>query len=233
MDILPLTLSGTTARRKSKTLVGPIDLTITKGDSVMVMGPNGSGKTSLLRLMHGLERVRGGAAKFAVDDSLAQSKQSFVFQSPTLLRRTVRENVALPLKLRKQPDTNQVDIWLERIGLTAAADQPARSLSGGEKQKLALARAMITDPQLLFLDEPSASLDGQSTREIEAILTQVHANGTTVVMATHDMGQARRLGQTAVFIVQGEILEHGPMPDFLDHPKSARAGAFIAGDIVE
>jgi tungstate transport system ATP-binding protein len=126
-----------------------------------------------------------------------------------------------------------VSKWLNIIGLTDAIDAPAQRLSGGEKQKLALARALICQPKLLFLDEPSANLDGRSTREIERILIDARDAGTRIILATHDLGQARRLANDAVFLLSGQVHEAGPAETFFATPKMPETKAFFAGDIVE
>jgi len=234
--ILPLTLKGAVARRRGKVLVGPVDLHLEAEGFTIVMGPNGAGKTSLLRLMHGLQRVVQGEVRWALPEAQARARQAYVFQTPIMMRRHVVDSIAYPLRLRgvgRKLARRRAGEWAERVGLGHALDRPAPVLSGGEKQKLSLARALITDPDILFLDEPCANLDGRATREIETLLTEAQAAGTRIVMATHHMGQARRLADDVVFLYAGKVHETGPATSFFKAPRSREASAFIKGDIVE
>lgn len=236
VSLFPLNLRGATVRRKSRRLLGPVDLTLDAHSMTILMGPNGSGKTTLLRLMHGVERLSDGSAQWALDDTTAQRKQAYVFQTPIMLRRTVGENLFYPLALRgvsKRDAAGQVRDWAERIGLGQAIDRHAPRLSGGEKQKLALARALIAKPEVLFLDEPCANLDGASTRDIETLLRAAIDSGTQIIMATHDIGQMRRLGVFGLFLQGGQLRETGPIKTLLTDPQSPALRAFIDGDIVE
>jgi tungstate transport system ATP-binding protein len=234
--LLPLTLTDAVVRRNGKTLMGPVSLTLGGQGITIIIGPNGSGKTTLLRAMHGLERLSGGAADWALPAHEANIRQAYVFQSPIVLRRTVLANLRFPLDLLGTPRSvaNAAAVaWAQRIGLGRALDTQAARLSGGERQKLALARALIREPEVLFLDEPSANLDGRSTREIEALLQQCQAAGTRIIMATHDMGQARRLAADAIFMLSGHIHEKGPAEAFFGASRTPELIAFLNGDIVE
>lgn len=234
--ILPLVLNDVCVRRKGKTLLGPINLTLAPKGRTMILGPNGSGKTTLLRVMHGVERLSGGTAQWATSQDDAQRTQGYVFQTPILLRRSVFDNLQYPLKLigmpRKTREAAARD-WIARIGLDAASTLPANRLSGGERQKLAIARALIRDPQVLFLDEPCASLDGRSTREIEGILLDANKKGTRIIMTTHNIGQAKRLATDALFMLGGLVHEAGPADRFFDAPQTPQLNAFFKGDIIE
>ena len=235
MSILPLTLAAATVRRQGKRLLGPVDLTLGPGGITVIVGPNGSGKTTLLRVMHGVERLTDGAADWAVPQRAAQARQAFVFQTPIMLRRSVDANLRYPLSLHgiARADQNRaVTDWAARIGLSAALDTPAPRLSGGERQKLALARALIATPEVLFLDEPCASLDGAATLAIEALLRRARDGGVRIVMATHDMGQARRLADDAIFVLGGRIAEVAPVARFFGAPQHPALAAFLNGDIV-
>ncbi len=236
-SILPLRLRGAVARARGKQLIGPIDLDITRRGLTIVMGPNGAGKTTLLRLMHGLQRLSAGEIIWNAPQSQVRDRQAFVFQSPVMMRRSVLDNVAYPLVLR---GINQADARAQaaeiatEMGLGGLLDQPAPVLSGGEQQKLSLARALISAPEILFLDEPCANLDGRATREIEAILQKAQGDGTRIVMSTHNMGQARRLAQDVVFMYDGKVHECAEATGFFeDTPKTPEATGFINGDIVE
>ena len=234
--ILPLRLSDIEVRRAGGTILGPLDLDVEDSGPLVVLGPNGSGKSTLLRVCHGITRPTKGSANWTVARAEADLAQAFVFQTPILLRRTALENVAYPLTLRQEGKKNarsKALQMLDDVGLSDLATLRANVLSGGEKQKLALARALVTRPEVLFLDEPTASLDGRSTREIEAILTKAQTNGTKLVMATHDLGQARRIAAHIVFLLNGKIVETRPAKDFFDGPETQAAQAFLKGDIVE
>lgn len=235
MTILPMTLTGATVQRRGKRVLGPVDLTLGAGGITVVVGPNGSGKTTLLRVMHGVERLTAGAATWAVPQRTAQARQAFVFQSPIMLRRSVAANLRYPLALhgvaRADQDAAAAD-WAGRIGLADALDTPAPRLSGGERQKLALARALIAKPEVLFLDEPCASLDGAATLAIEELLVTARAAGVRIVLATHDMGQARRLADDALFVRDGRIAESASAAQFFGAPQHPALAAFLNGDIV-
>ncbi len=235
-ELFPLTVTGAMHRRRGKTLVGPVDLRLDGKGTCAVLGPNGSGKTTLLSLLHGTARLSQGEVTWACDMQTARHSQSFVFQRPIMLRRTVEENIAYPLLMRglsREEARKAARIWAEKVGLSGMLDRSAPALSGGEQQKLALARALITEPGLLFLDEPTASLDGRATREIEAILADARAGGTRLILSTHDMGQARRLADRVVFLLHGKVFEQGNCAKFFDGPETAEARAFLKGDIVE
>lgn len=235
-DIFPVDLEGARTSRRGKVLAGPLDLRLEGLPACVVIGPNGSGKTSLLRLLHGTARRTGGWITWAQPLEEVRRQQAFVFQRPVMLRRTVAENLVYPLIMRgarRAAAWRQAQIWAERVGLAPMLQQPAPALSGGEQQKLALARALITGPKLLFLDEPCASLDGRAIREIEAILQEAKAQGTRLILATHDMGQARRLANEVLFMLHGMVHDRGQAPDFFDRPKTSAARAFLRGDIVD
>lgn len=234
--IFPLTLEGVQVRKRGTVLLDEIDLTLNGKLTTVVMGPNGSGKTTLMRLMHGLERPRKGKLNWAVAHEQARSEQSFVFQAPVMMRRGVDENLRYPLKLvgtATKEAEQLVDHWLTATGLSNKARLPAQFLSGGERQKLAIARAMITKPQVLFLDEPTTNLDGQSTKEIEALLAKVKAEGTCIVLSTHDLGQAKRLAEQVVFLNRGKLCEVSEAEQFFKKPQSNAAQSYLDGDIVE
>jgi len=231
-QLFPLTLRQVVVRRRGKVVIGPIDLALSRDGPTIVLGPNGSGKTTLLRAMHGIERISSGTVSWHHDDP---SRHAFVFQSPIVLRRSVAQNLAYPLALTKTPQHEialAVDRWLDRINLAHVKQSPALRLSGGERQKLAIARALIRKPQVLFLDEPCANLDGHATRDIEALLQETSRSGTRLVMATHDIGQARRMAHDLVFMLDGKIHETGDAKAAFLQPQTAELEAFLRGDIV-
>ncbi|WP_299818139.1 ATP-binding cassette domain-containing protein [uncultured Jannaschia sp.] len=232
---LPLRLSGATLARRGKRLVGPVDLEIGAGSITAVIGPNGSGKTSLLRMMHGLQRPASGRVEWSLPDTQARTRQAYVFQQPIALRRTVLANLAYPLRLRGLPRAEahaRAEAQAARFDLSDKLAQSAPSLSGGEMQRLALARALVTAPEILFADEPCAALDGRAMREIETRLIGASAR-TRLIIATHDMGQARRIASDVIFLLHGRVHETGPVETFFASPQTPEARAFLKGDIVE
>jgi tungstate transport system ATP-binding protein len=236
VNLFPLNVRSAQTSRRGKLLVGPVNLDLGGVGATVVMGPNGSGKTSLLRLLHGAARLTGGAIEWACAEEEARSRQGFVFQRPVMLRRTVLDNLMYPLRMRgtaRSDAQTLAEEWAHRVGLNPMLARMATNLSGGEQQKLALARAMITQPQVLFLDEPTAALDGRATREVEAVLRAARASGTRLILSTHDLGQAKRLADEVIFLLHGQVQEHSDARSFFDAPKSIEARAFLRGDIVE
>ena len=234
-SILPLVLNDVCVRRRGKRLLGPVNLTLAPVGCTIILGPNGSGKTTLLKVMHGVERISSGAVAWAVPDREAQHHQGYVFQTPIMLRRSVGDNLRYPLQLRKTPRAvieKQVSDWADRIGLQDRLTLPATRLSGGEKQRLALGRALIRRPEVLFLDEPCANLDGPSTRDIESLLQEAQAAGTRVIMTTHNFGQAKRLATDAIFMLDGAVRESGLAQAFFEEPQTPELQAFFRGDII-
>lgn len=233
--ILPLTLTDVAVRRRGKRLLGPVDLSLGAEGLTMIIGPNGSGKTTLLRAMHGVERLSGGKVRWSVEDEEARHRQAYVFQTPIMLRRSVADNLRYPLQLlglsRSEIQARVAD-WLGRIGLEERAGLQATRLSGGEKQRLAIARALIRKPDVLFLDEPCANLDGASTRAIESLLSAALSEKTRIIMTTHDLGQAKRLARDAIFMLHGVVHEAGPAEAFFGAPQTSELQAFFRGDII-
>ena len=234
--LFPLKLENAEMRQSGRVLVGPINLELSGTATTVIMGPNGVGKTSLLKLMHGIGRLSSGKIMWACSFDKARYRQSFVFQTPIIMRRTVLKNLIYPLILRgtsrSTAKTLCEDIAL-KTGLIGVLDRQALSLSGGEKQKLALARALVVEPDVLFLDEPCAALDGRSTREIEDILQQAVKAGTCLIMTTHNIGQAQRLADNIVFLLGGRVHEYTRASDFFNAPRTTEANMFLNGDIVE
>lgn len=234
--ILPLKIENACVEKRGKHIIGPINFEVSNKGFSIIMGPNGSGKTTLLRLLHGLENPRGGTLTWNEATETAQLHQSFVFQTPIMLRRTAIENITYPLSLRNIPKDKALDIaqeWISKINLEKSAHVNARFLSGGEKQKLAIARALATKPQLLFLDEPTANLDGSATREIEDLLQDTNKAGTRIIMTTHNIGQGKRLAEDVMFLYRGNIVETSAADLFFTKPQTKEAKAFLDGDILE
>jgi tungstate transport system ATP-binding protein len=230
--ILPLKAHELTFAAGGRTLIAPLSLEIAAGPSTVILGANGAGKSVLMRLMHGLIAPSTGSILWSGDN--ARRKQAMVFQRPVLLRRSALANVTYALKLANVPRTERQGIALEAlesVGLVSLANRSARVLSGGEQQRLALARAWALHPEVLFLDEPTASLDPSSTREIERVIQAFDAAGTKIIMATHNLGQARRLGDEVLFLHQGRLVERAPVEQFFSRPASPEAAAFIKGEL--
>ena len=234
-SILPLALEEVELRRRGRVILGPVTWTLQGEGLTVLMGPNGSGKTSLLRTMHGLERVTRGRVGWTGDAVQARARQAFVFQTPILMRRSILDCIAFPLRLDRQPLRTAraaAAEAAERVGLTVPLDRPAEVLSGGERQKMALARALIRRPEVLFLDEPSANLDVRATRDIESILLDARLAGTRIVMATHDIGQARRLADEVLFLSDGKLLDAAPRDAFFGGTISRQAQAHLNGELL-
>lgn len=224
MSILPLRVEGLGLSRKGASLLQGVTFTLSAGAPLLVIGPNGAGKSTLLRLLHGLETPETGSIQWA-----APGGQAMVFQRPVLLRRSVLANVLYPLQ---GPEAGaRAAAALELVGLTSLSPRPARRLSGGEQQRLALARAAALRPEVLFLDEPTASLDPSATRAVEAIVARLATTGTQVIMTTHDLGQARRLAGTIAFLHGGRLLEHGAAAAFFAAPATPEGMAFLRGEL--
>jgi tungstate transport system ATP-binding protein len=238
LSLLPLRLRDVSYAIDGQLLIDRINLDFEAGAPTLVLGPNGAGKSLLLRLCHGLLRPTQGQVIWqgpAAHNPLnLRFDQALVFQKPVLLRRSVLANMEFPLKLRglnAATRRSKAMTVLERVGLAALAERPARVLSGGEQQRLALARAWALEPQILFLDEPSAALDTGATRQVEGIIDSIAQGGTKIVMTTHDLGQARRLAGDIIFLHRGSVAERTPAQRFFDTPQSAAAAAFLKGDL--
>ena len=233
--MFPLRVANVKINIKSKRLIGPINLQIEQNGISILLGANGSGKTTLLEALHGLRKLSSGKVEWAISHSLAAKEQAFVFQSPIMLRRTVAENLAFPLKIRrlsKSTANKEAIMWAKKIGLEDKIKEQAVLLSGGEMQAIAVARALITKPKMLFLDEPTASLDGATKKTIEDILISASNEGTKIMMSTHDLGQAKRLAKDIIFLHKGIVEAHCSKEEFLTEPPSKAAKQFLAGDIV-
>lgn len=231
--MLPLVLDQVTFAVNGKTIIDRVSMEVAEGPRTIILGPNGAGKSVLMRLCHGLLRPTAGSIIWRGTIN-GLRKQAMVFQRPVMLRRSALANVVYGLALTGiAPDEGELrarDV-LDAVGLAAVADRPARVLSGGEQQKLALARAWAIGPEVLFLDEPTANLDPGATREVETIIGQIRAGGTKIVMTTHNLGQAKRLGDEILFLSQGRLVERAPVGRFFTKPASAEADAFIRGEL--
>ena len=234
-SILPLKLSDLAFAIGGQAIIERVTLEISAGPSTIILGANGAGKSVLMRLMHGLLLPTSGTLTWNEGDrENVRRRQAMVFQRPVMLRRSAVANVTYALALAGIPAAQrgaQALAALEEVGLRHLAHRPARVLSGGEQQRLALARAWALHPEVLFLDEPTASLDPGATREIETIIKAFDAAGTKIVMATHNLGQARRLGDEVVYLQAGRVVERAPVERFFSKPATAEAAAFIKGEV--
>jgi len=233
---LPLRLEHVHYRIGSQTLLHDIDLVIDGGDPTLLLGPNGAGKTLLLKLCHGVLQPSSGRVRWNLTDQAdARQQQAMVFQHPALLRRSARANIDYVLKLRGAPASERhprTTEALEFAGLTRLADRAARALSGGEQQRLILARAWALKPRVLFLDEPTSNLDPSATRLVEELIRSIHEGGTKIVMTTHDLGQARRLAGDIVFLHNGHVVERASTEEFFTRPQDDAAKAFLQGELL-
>lgn len=230
--LLPLAARGVGLILRGKRVLDGVDLTLSPGGCTVLMGPNGAGKSLLLQVLHGLiDPTEGRVTWNGIAAPAATRRQAMVFQAPVLLRRSVAANVDFVLRARGG-DPALRDALLDRVGLTHKARDPARRLSGGEQQRLALARALATTPEVLLLDEPTASLDPASVLMIERIVAEARETGTRILFVTHDTAQARRLADDVAFLHAGRIVEHGPAAPFFDAPQSSAARAYLDGRIV-
>ena len=234
-SILPLVLEDVAYAPRGQPLVSGISLTIEAGPSTIILGANGAGKSVLMRLMHGLLAPTSGRVRWhEADTASLRRRQAMVFQRPVMLRRSALANVAYALAIAGVPAAEreaQARAALQEVGLRHVAHRPARVLSGGEQQRLALARAWALHPEVLFLDEPTANLDPGAAREIENVIRAFDAAGTKIVMATHNLGQARRVGDEVLFIHEGRLAERAPVERFFRQPASQEAAAFIGGEV--
>lgn len=234
--ILPLVVRDLCYEIGGKRLLDGICFRIDAGPRTMVLGPNGAGKSLLLRLCHGLLQPSAGTMTWAgAAPETARHCQAMMFQRPVLLRRSTAANITYVLRLQGIPRRQRRAVMtemLEQAALLPLATRPARVLSGGEQQRLALVRAWALRPQVLFLDEPTASLDPAATRAVEVLLEHIHHTGTKIIMTTHDLGQARRLADEVLFLHHGRLVEYAPAPVFFGNPQSKEAAAFLEGKLL-
>lgn len=235
MTDLPIVFDRVSVRAGVTTILDRLSLTLTSGSPTLVVGPNGAGKSTLLRLCMGLAVPTEGRITWGGRADAKPTRRAFVFQRPVMLRRTASANIAYGLTHADYPREKlaaRTAELLDRVGLSDLSMRPARRLSGGEQQRLALARALARDPELLLLDEPTASLDPAATRSVEEIVRNAAQSGIKIVMASHDLGQVRRLAGDVVFMARGDVGEQTPAEDFLKNPSTPEAAAFVRGDLV-
>jgi len=236
-SILPLALEGVEYRAGGRRLLDRVSFSLASGKRAVILGPNGAGKTLLLRVCHGLIRPSAGTVRYAGGASAEQTRErrAMLFQRPVLLRRSTAANVEWTLAVRGVPRRERrarVAEVLEQTGLARLAAQPARVLSGGEQHRLALARIWALRPELLFLDEPTASLDPAATRSVESLIEKIHAAGAEIVLTTQDLGQARRIADHVFFLASGRLVESAAADRFFREPATPEARAFLRGELL-
>ena len=237
-SILPLQLDGLSYSVGGERLVDGISVRVEAGPRTVILGHNGAGKSLLLRLCHGLLTPSAGRVIWSdhgLGAAWVERRQAMVFQHPVVLRRSARANVTYGLALAGvswRERRRQAEEALAEVGLAELGDRPARALSGGERQRLALARAWALHPEVLFLDEPTASLDPAATRAVETVIAAFDMAGTKIIMTTHDLGQARRLADEVLFLHKGRLLEHAPATEFFERPRTPEGRAYITGELV-
>jgi tungstate transport system ATP-binding protein len=231
----PIRFERVSVQRGDVTLLDNLTLEIGAGSPTVLIGPNGSGKTTLLRVAMGLEMPTKGRVTWAGAEKSPPVSRAFVFQQPAMLRRSVDGNLRYALRAARIPKTAH-DMRVMELktlaGIEGLGERPARRLSGGELQRLALARALALAPAILFLDEPTASLDPASTRKVEEVICAIASSGIKIVMSTHDLGQARRLAGEIMLLHLGRLAERASAAQFFDAPETPEARAFIAGDLL-
>jgi tungstate transport system ATP-binding protein len=236
LSILPLKVSELRYAARGAELIKGMSFSLEPGSRTVIMGPNGAGKSLTLRLCHGLLRPTSGRIGWAGPDAAgAVKRHAMVFQRPVMLRRSARANLLHALSvagMSRSERQARAEEALEHFGLGALAERPARVLSGGEQQRLAIARAWALRPQVLFLDEPTAALDPAATRAIEEMVQAIHAEGVKIVLTTHDLGQARRLADEILFLHNGRLIEHTPAAEFFAEPRTEAGRAFVKGELL-
>lgn len=236
--LLPLSLKGVSVVRGRKEVLKTVSYQFNaEPRRTLIVGPNGAGKSLLLHICHGVVAPDSGQVNWSgesVKQSLIQ-RQAMVFQRPVMLRRTAEANVAFPLRLRGLPKDeirSRVDLALRQTGLARLASRAARSLSFGEQQRLAVARAIACQPEVLFLDEPTASLDPSAAHIVEALVNELADQGVRIIMTSHDLNQARRLSDEVIFMHRGRIKEAAPSLRFFEQPQNDLAAAFLRGELL-
>ena len=241
--LLPVRFRDVAYERQGVSLLCGLTFDLNPGTRTVVMGPNGAGKSLLLRLLQGLIAPSRGQIVWSrppAGDTHGQARPAappvaLVLQRPVLLRRSVEANLAHALSTYRIPRGRRPDriaALLEMCGLAHKRRQPARSLSGGEQQRLATVRALAGDPELLLLDEPTANLDPQATLAIETLMAEAQARGTKTVLVTHDIGQARRLADEVIFMANGRVTEISEASSFFSSPSSPEGQAYLNGQLI-
>jgi tungstate transport system ATP-binding protein len=231
---LPIVLEEVSFASGGVTILDRVSLAFAAGAPAVLIGPNGSGKTTLLRLLMGLVAPVHGCVTWGGREDI-EPHRAIVFQRPAMLRRSAAGNIRYALAAAGVPRAaraSRVDELAAVVGLAGLGGRPARKLSGGEQQRLALARALAKEPQILLLDEPTASLDPAATKAIEDVIRVVAARGIKVVMSTHDLGEARRLAGEIVLMHRGRVIESGAADTFFAAPRTEEARRFMRGELL-
>jgi tungstate transport system ATP-binding protein len=236
-SVRPVGGTGIHVARNGRVLLDVDEVSFSGARLTAIVGPNGAGKSLLLKVLAGVIRPDRGEVRWGTGSPSPRGyrRLSLLLQAPVVLRRSVLANVEFALSAAgfgRDAIVRRSREALEKAGLSGLSATAARLLSGGEKQRLALARALAIEPEVLFLDEPVANLDPASVITIEAMIRAERARGTTVVLVTHDLAQAHRLADDVMFMLRGRIVERGDAAAFLNAPRSAQARAFVAGEIV-
>jgi tungstate transport system ATP-binding protein len=232
---LPIVFLDVEILARTATILDRISIRISGGAPTVLIGPNGSGKSTFLRAAMGLISPSRGCITWGGSQTLPPVRRAIMFQRPVMLRRTAAGNIAYALAAAgasRAGRERRIAELLSLVGLRGLEDRPARRLSGGEQQRLSLARALARDPAVLFLDEPTASLDPAATGAIEDIIRAVSARGVKIVMATHDLGEAKRLAGEIVLLHRGRVIESGPAEAFFTGPQTEGARKFVAGELL-
>jgi tungstate transport system ATP-binding protein len=232
---LPIVLEEVDFVAGGVSILERVALTLAAGPPTVLIGPNGAGKTTLLRLVMGLIAPTRGRVTWGGRENVPPTFRAIVFQRPVMLRRSVAGNLRYALAAAGVPRGKRearVSELCALVGLNGLGRRSARKLSGGEQQRLALARALAKEPQVLLLDEPTASLDPAATKAIEDVIRAIAARGIKVVMSTHDLGEAKRLAGEIVLIHRGRVIESGAADTFFAAPKTIEARRFIVGELL-
>jgi tungstate transport system ATP-binding protein len=231
--VLPIVLDGVRFEAGGRAILAGLSARIEGRGITAIVGPNGAGKSVTLRMLDGLLSPSRGAIRFGASGGSAP-RRSFVFQKPGLLRASVRANAGLglaPLRLSRRETAERTDAALRRVGLQDRAGDAALKLSSGEQQRLALARAWATGPDLLLLDEPTSALDPGATEAIEELIAGMASAGTKVLLVSHNLGQVARLAQDVLVLSAGQVVEHGPSKLILSSPHTPEARAYLKGEL--
>jgi len=232
---LPIALQDIRYVVSGVTVLDGVSLDFALGEPTALIGPNGSGKTTLIRVAMGLIEPTAGRVTWGGITNAPPRRRAIVFQRPVMLRRSVAANIEYALSsagVDRAGWLTRTDELLTLVGLSGFGDRAARRLSGGEQQRLALARALARDPEVLFLDEPTASLDPAATKAVEDVIRAVVARGIKVVFSTHDLGEARRIAGDVVLLHRGRVIEATPATEFFTEPKTNEARCFVAGELL-
>ncbi|MBX9847549.1 MAG: ATP-binding cassette domain-containing protein [Xanthobacteraceae bacterium] len=232
---LPIVLQDISYRVRDVAILDRVSLELAPGSPTVLIGPNGGGKTTLMRVAMGLIEPTAGQVSFGGRIGAPPTRRAIVFQRPVMLRRSVAGNLGYALAsagIARADRAARVRELLNTVGLAGFGERSARRLSGGEQQRLALARALARDPEVLFLDEPTASLDPAATKAVEDVISGIAAHGIKVVMSTHDLGEARRLAGEIVLIHRGRVVESSPAQEFFANPKTEEARRFVSGELL-